>query len=206
MARPSPTGPPMGAPYNPLQQLPVLMTAFGSRPMKCPYCSAPTTKVLDKRDSEDLTVTRRRRRCSACGGRFTTHERAEVVSLVVVKKDGRREEFSRAKLRAGITKACAKRPVSVTAIEQLVNDVEAELRRREGAEVNHAIIGELVMQKLSQLDNVAYIRFASVYRAFGDLSSFEEEIQRTKAGANGAGSPPADGRRGLTRATRRPQH
>ena len=171
--------------------------------MKCPYCSAPTTKVLDKRDSEDLTVTRRRRRCSACGGRFTTYERAEVVSLVVVKKDGRREEFSRAKLRAGITKACAKRPVSASAIEQLVNEVEAELRRREGAEVDHAVVGELVMQKLSRLDNVAYIRFASVYRAFGDLSSFEAEIERAKAGVNGAALPPAEGRRGLAGAAGR---
>src|SRR4051794_4095675 len=145
------------------------------RPLKCPYCSSPSTKVLDKRDSEDLTVTRRRRRCSSCGGRFTTYERAEIVSLLVVKKDGRREEFSRPKLRAGITKACAKRPVSAAAIEQLVNDVESELRKREGAEVDHAILGELVMEKLRQLDNVAYIRFASVYRAFADLSSFEEE-------------------------------
>ena len=157
--------------------------------MKCPYCSSPSTRVLDKRDSEDLTVTRRRRRCAACGGRFTTYERAEIVSLLVVKKDGRREEFSRGKLRAGITKACAKRPVSASAIEQLVNEVEADLRKREGAEVDHAIIGELVMNKLRQLDNVAYIRFASVYRAFGDLSSFEDEIRRAK-GTNGEAAPP----------------
>jgi transcriptional repressor NrdR len=163
--------------------------------MKCPYCSSPSTRVLDKRDSEDLTVTRRRRRCAACGGRFTTYERAELVSLIVVKKDGRREEFSRAKLRGGITKACAKRPVSVAAIELLVNEVEAGLRKREGAEVDHAILGEMVMDKLRELDNVAYIRFASVYRAFGDLSSFEEEIRRAKdsIGANGttvaAGKP-----------------
>jgi transcriptional repressor NrdR len=152
--------------------------------VKCPYCSSPSTRVLDKRDSEDLTVTRRRRRCATCGGRFTTYERAELVSLIVVKKDGRREEFSRTKLRGGITKACAKRPVSAAAIEQLVNDVEADLRKREGAEVDHAILGEMVMDKLRQLDNVAYIRFASVYRAFADLSSFEEEIRRAK-GADG---------------------
>ena len=156
--------------------------------VKCPYCSSPSTKVLDKRDSEDLTVTRRRRRCAACGGRFTTYERAEIVSLLVVKKDGRREEFSRAKLRAGITKACAKRPVSASAIEQLVNEVEVELRRREGSEVDHAIVGEMVMDQLRRLDNVAYIRFASVYRAFGDLSSFEEEIRRAK---DPDGAPPA---------------
>ncbi len=140
----------------------------------------PTTKVLDKRDSEDLSVTRRRRRCSSCGARFTTYERAEVASLVVVKKDGRREEFSASKLRSGITKACAKRPVSAAAIEQLVTEIEADLRRQEGQEVHHAVVGEMVMNKLQALDHVAYIRFASVYRAFGDLSSFEEEIQRAK--------------------------
>jgi transcriptional repressor NrdR len=164
--------------------------------VKCPYCSSPSTKVLDKRDSEDLTVTRRRRRCSSCGGRFTTYERSELVSLLVVKKDGRREEFSRTKLRAGISTACAKRPVSASAIEQLVNEVEADLRKREGAEVDHALIGEMVMDKLRQLDHVAYIRFASVYRAFADLSSFEEEIRRAKGvngadGSNGEGRPPA---------------
>jgi transcriptional repressor NrdR len=165
------------------------LLCVGNALLKCPYCSSPSTKVLDKRDSEDLTVTRRRRRCSSCGGRFTTYERSEIVSLLVVKKDGRREEFSRSKLRAGITKACAKRPVSAAAIEQLVNEVETELRKREGAEVDHAVMGELVMEKLRQLDNVAYIRFASVYRAFADLSSFEEEIQRAK------GSGPAPGRK-----------
>ncbi len=148
--------------------------------MKCPYCSSPSTKVADKRDSEDLTVTRRRRRCTACGARFTTHERAEIVSLVLVKKDGRREEFNRAKLRSGLTKACAKRPVSADTIEQLVNEIEAELRRRETPEVDHEVVGELVMTRLAELDHVAYIRFASVYRAFADLSSFEEEIQRAK--------------------------
>jgi transcriptional repressor NrdR len=148
--------------------------------MKCPYCSSPSTKVVDKRDSEDLTVTRRRRRCTTCGARFTTYERAEIVSLIVVKKDGRREEFNRTKLRAGITKACAKRPVSAETIERLVNEIEADLRRRETAEVHHEIVGELVMRKLAELDHVAYIRFASVYRAFADLSSFEEEIQRAK--------------------------
>src|SRR5688500_13428399 len=104
--------------------------------MKCPYCSSPSTKVVDKRDSEDLTVTRRRRRCTACGARFTTYERAEIVSLIVVKKDGRREEFNRLKLRSGITKACAKRPVSAEAIEGLVNEIEVDLRRRETAEVD----------------------------------------------------------------------
>lgn len=146
--------------------------------MRCPYCSALTTRVLDKRDSEDKKVTRRRRQCSACGGRFTTYERPEMADVIVVKKDGTREPFSREKLRSGVLKACAKRPVSAQAIEQLVNDVEAELRRREGPEASHQVVGELVMDKLRDLDNVAYIRFASVYRAFADLSSFQDEIQR----------------------------
>lgn len=146
--------------------------------MKCPHCAASATKVLDTRDSEDRSVTRRRRRCAACGARFTTYERAEGADVLVVKKDGRREPFSREKLRSGVSKACAKRPVSASAIEQLLNEVETELRRREGPEVNHQVIGGLVMEKLSQLDHVAYIRFASVYRAFADLSSFQEEIQR----------------------------
>lgn len=97
---------------------------------------------------------------------------------MVVKKDGRREPFSRTKLRSGVTKACAKRPVSAEAIEQLINEVEAELRRREGPEVSNQLVGELVMEKLRDLDNVAYIRFASVYRAFADLTSFQDEIQR----------------------------
>ena len=163
--------------------------------MKCPYCQFRTTKVVDKRDSEDLSVTRRRRRCTACGARFTTYERAELVPLMLVKKDGRREEFDRAKLRAGLVKACAKRPVSAAAIERVVNEIEAELRRREAGEVSHAEVGEVVMEKLRQLDNVAYIRFASVYRAFADLSSFEEEIERARraalesSGNGGAGSP-----------------
>ena len=153
--------------------------------MKCPICSASATKVLDKRDSEDLTVTRRRRRCVGCGARFTTYERAEMMPLLLVKKDGRREEFSREKLRAGLSKACAKRPVSAATIESVVNEIETELRRREGLEVEHTAVGELVMEKLRRLDNVAYIRFASVYRAFADLSSFEEEIERARRSDSG---------------------
>jgi transcriptional repressor NrdR len=146
--------------------------------MRCPFCSSLRTRVIDKRDLEDRTVTRRRRRCSACGARFTTYERSEVAEVVVVKKDGRREAFNRQKLRAGVTKACAKRPVSSDAIEQLINEVELDLRRKEGVEVSHQLVGELVMEKLRVLDNVAFIRFASVYRAFADLSSFQDEIQR----------------------------
>ena len=144
--------------------------------MRCPYCGSRETKVVDKRDND--AVTRRRRRCSRCAGRFTTYERPEVARLLIVKKDGRREEFSRAKLGAGLAKACTKRPVSAEAIERLLDEVEAELRRREGLEVPAEAVGELVMDKLRALDKVAYIRFASVYRNFADVSSFEEEVRK----------------------------
>jgi transcriptional repressor NrdR len=144
--------------------------------LRCPYCSSRDTKVVDKRDNDG--VTRRRRRCDRCAGRFTTYERPEIARLLIVKKDGRREEFNRGKLRSGIEKACAKRPVSAEAIERLLDEIEVELRRREGLEVPAAILGEEVMEKLRALDKVAYIRFASVYRAFADVSSFEEEVRK----------------------------
>jgi transcriptional repressor NrdR len=144
--------------------------------VRCPYCASRETKVVDKRDGDG--VTRRRRRCSSCAGRFTTYERPEIARLFVVKKDGRREEFSRAKLRAGIEKAVTKRPVSAEAIERLLEEIEADLRRREGLEVPAPVLGELVMDKLRLLDKVAYVRFASVYRAFADVSSFEEEVRK----------------------------
>ena len=151
--------------------------------MRCPYCASRDTKVVDKRDGDG--VTRRRRRCESCAGRFTTYERPEMARLLIVKKDGRREEFSRAKLRAGIAKACAKRPVSAEAIERMVDEIEAELRRREGLEVPGTAVGELVMAKLRAVDKVAYIRFASVYRAFADVSSFEEEVRKLLPATSG---------------------
>ena len=143
--------------------------------LKCPYCAHDQTKVVDKRDLAAGT-TRRRRLCTRCGRRFNSYEQAEMASLVVVKKDGRREPFDRAKLRVGIQKACEKRPISSETIEALVDQVEAECRCRDGAEVASSVVGELVMDKLRVLDKVAYIRFASVYRAFADLQSFEEEL------------------------------
>lgn len=149
--------------------------------MRCPYCHSRETKVVDKRDADG--ITRRRRRCVSCQGRFTTYERPEVARLLIVKKDGRREEFNRAKLRAGIEKACAKRPVSAETIERMVDEIELELRRREGLEVPNEVVGELVMDKLRAVDKVAYIRFASVYRKFSDVSSFEEEIRKLMAAA-----------------------
>jgi transcriptional repressor NrdR len=134
--------------------------------------------VVDKRDIEEAPATRRRRECLSCGGRFTTYERPELPHLLIVKKDGRREEFSREKLRAGLQKACAKRPISAETIEKIVEGVEAELRAGGALEVPSRVIGELVMARLRALDHVAYIRFASVYRNFADLSSFEEELRR----------------------------
>ena len=144
--------------------------------MRCPYCQSRETKVVDKRDADG--ITRRRRRCENCDARFTTFERPEAVPLFIVKKDGRREEFDREKLRSGIRKACAKRPVSAATIEQMVDEIESELRQREGLEVSNDAVGELVMEKLRAVDKVAYIRFASVYRKFSDVSSFEEEIRK----------------------------
>ena len=143
--------------------------------LKCPYCSHDQTKVVDKRD---LTAgaTRRRRLCVRCGRRFSTYEQAEVASLIVVKKDGRREPFDRNKLRSGILRACEKRPVSAETVESVVEEIEASCRRGDSMEVPSSVVGELVMDKLKALDKVAYIRFASVYRAFADLQSFEEEL------------------------------
>ncbi len=148
--------------------------------MRCPYCLHPETKVLDSRDSSDLDATRRRRECLKCKKRFTTYERVEMVDLIVIKKDGRRENFDRHKLLNGVMKACEKRPVSHERIEELVDDVERELRKREETEVSSMTIGEMVMSRLKRLDQVAYIRFASVYRSFTDVESFEKELRRLR--------------------------
>lgn len=146
--------------------------------MKCPYCSNLETKVTDKRDSETGDITRRRRECLKCKKRFTTFERVETINLVVVKKDGKRERFDREKLFLGMLKACEKRPISKDAIDSAVNDIEQKLKSLKTTEIPSRFIGELVMRKLKKLDKVAYIRFASVYRSFTDLESFEEELKR----------------------------
>ncbi len=143
--------------------------------MHCPYCGFEDTKVIDSRDSEE--GIRRRRECLACGERFTTFERVQTVGLQVVKKDGRREDFSREKLLLGIRRACEKRPLPVGAIEAVVDDIEATLQAQGKAEVPSSLIGELVMDHLRDLDHIAYIRFASVYRAFADVESLREELE-----------------------------
>lgn len=145
---------------------------------KCPYCSHAETKVVDSRETEDLSSVRRRRECLKCGKRFTTYERTELVELRIVKKDGRREQFDKNKLIAGMVKACEKRPVSAETIARAADEIERELRRMDETEVKSSAIGEMVMQKLKKIDKVAYIRFASVYRSFADVESFEEEAKK----------------------------
>lgn len=140
------------------------------------------TRVVDKRETSNLSVTRRRRECTRCGRRFTTYERVEYPELVVIKKDGRREKFSREKIMRGIERACEKRPISVEKINEIVDEIEAELRRKDRNEVLSSEIGELVMEKLKKLDEVAYVRFASVYRAFADVSSFVKEVEELLKG------------------------
>ena len=146
--------------------------------MKCPYCNYEETQVIDTRETENLEATRRRRECLKCNKRFTTYERVEEADIIVVKKDGRRERFERKKLMDGILKACEKRDISLDKIEKLVDDVESDLRKRDSVEVESKIIGELAMKKLKTMDKVAYIRFASVYREFGDIESFEQELEK----------------------------
>ena len=146
--------------------------------MRCPNCGSRETRVLDKRDSEEAASTRRRRECHACSGRFTTYERPEMTRLMLIKKDGRRQEFDREKLRSSVQKACTKRPISAEVIERAVDQIESSLRSRDGLEVPSKILGDLVMEKLRLLDKVAYIRFASVYREFADISSFENELRK----------------------------
>lgn len=146
--------------------------------MRCPSCGARETRVLDKRDSDENSSTRRRRECQACLRRFTTYERPEVANLILVKKDGRRQVFSREKLRESLQKACTKLPISAESIERIVDQVESGLRARDALETPSSVVGDLVMEKLRVLDKVAYIRFASVYRAFADVSSFEDELRK----------------------------
>ena len=146
--------------------------------MRCPYCTEGDSRVVDSRELEQSI--RRRRECLRCGARFTTYERPEAVRLLVVKKDGRREEFDPHKLTEGIRKACTKRPISSEDIEQMVTEIESELVRRGGPEVSSQTVGELVMARLRELDEVAYVRFASVYREFKDVESLAEEIAELK--------------------------
>ena len=160
--------------------------------MICPFCAHEETQVIDTRETENLETTRRRRECTKCGRRFTTFERVETLDLLIIKKDGRREVFDRLKLRGGIIKSVEKRPVSASDVEKIIDEIEAELRKSGKQELPSKKIGDLVIKKLKKLDEVAYIRFASVYRQFTDLSDFERELSKLSKGL------PA-GRQGLKR-------
>ena len=142
--------------------------------MNCPYCDYPDSKVIDSRDVNE--GVRRRRQCLSCGSRFTTYERVQPASLFVIKKDERREEFNRDKLLIGIRKACEKRPLPTGAVDKLVDDIEAELYHLGKPEIPSAVIGDMVMERLKSLDYIAYIRFASVYREFTDITALKQEV------------------------------
>lgn len=146
--------------------------------MRCPFCQADDTRVIETRTNDDQGTIRRRRECQECRRRFTTYERLEEPQLYAIKKDGRREPFDREKLLTGITKACEKRPVSREAVEQVAYDIERSLRDVLKDEVPTSHLGDMVMRRLRDLDEVAYVRFASVYKEFHDVGSFMDEIQR----------------------------
>ena len=145
--------------------------------MKCPFCSHGNTRVIDSRPAEDNNSIRRRRVCDECGKRFTTYEKIETIPLIIIKKDNNREAYDRAKIEAGVLRACHKRPVSAQQITTLVDEVENEIFNREEREIPSGTIGELVMNKLKDLDAVAYVRFASVYREFKDVNTFMDELK-----------------------------
>ena len=146
--------------------------------MKCPFCNQDNTRVVDSRPVDDNTAIRRRRMCDACGKRFTTYEKVETIPLIVIKKDQNREQFDRSKIEAGVLRACHKRPVSAEQIHRLVDDVETEVFNLEEREIPSSVIGEIVMDKLKDLEAVAYVRFASVYREFKDVNTFMDELKK----------------------------
>jgi len=164
--------------------------------MKCPFCASLENKVVNSRLTTDETSIRRRRECLACNGRFTTYETVEQTPILVVKRDGRRQAFDRQKLINGLLRACEKRPVSLAAIEGLVNEVERELHNAIEPEVSSLRIGEMVLGRLRALDEVAYVRFASVYRQFRDVSEFSDEVQALMRATapDAAPAPPAASR------------
>ena len=145
--------------------------------MKCPFCAEIDNKVIDSRLSKDGNVIRRRRECLVCTRRFTTYEHIEEIPIMIIKKDGRREVFSRDKLRAGLQKACQKRSISMNVIEEFVDELERDLRETGEKEIPSNILGERVMAKLHEIDDVAYVRFASVYREFKDVNDFVSELK-----------------------------
>ena len=146
--------------------------------MKCPFCWHENTRVIDSRPADENNSIRRRRVCDECEKRFTTYEKVETIPLIIIKKDNNRETYDRSKIEAGVLRACHKRPISAAQITQLVDEVETEIFNREEKEVPSAVIGELVMDKLKNLEAVAYVRFASVYREFKDINTFMDELKK----------------------------
>ena len=146
--------------------------------MKCPFCSSENTRVIDSRPADDNRSIRRRRICDDCNKRFTTYEKVETIPLIVIKKDNNREQYDRSKIEAGVLRACHKRPISVEQINKLVDDVETEIFSRDEKEVPSSEIGEIVMSHLKDLEAVAYVRFASVYREFKDVNTFMNELKK----------------------------
>ena len=146
--------------------------------MKCPYCSNPDTRVVDSRPAEDGTSIRRRRSCDSCGKRFTTYEKVETIPLIIIKKDNTREQYSRMNIENGVIRACYKRPVPAEEIERMIDRIETEVFSLEEKEIPSHVIGEMVMDGLKDLDEVAYVRFASVYREFKDVNTFMDELKK----------------------------
>ena len=146
--------------------------------MKCPFCSSENTRVIDSRPADDNSSIRRRRLCDACGKRFTTYEKVETIPLIVIKKDQTRERYDRRKVEDGVMRACYKRPTPIQKIREMIDEVEMEIFRREEKEIESKVIGEIVMDRLKDLDAVAYVRFASVYREFKDVNTFMDELKK----------------------------
>ena len=144
--------------------------------MRCPYCGKDNTRVIDSRPADDGASIRRRRECDSCGKRFTTYEKVETIPVIVTKKDNNRETYDRSKIEGGVIRACHKRPISAGQIEAMVDEIEGSIFNKEEREISTSEIGEMVMEKLKDLDSVAYVRFASVYREFKDVNTFMEEI------------------------------
>ena len=146
--------------------------------MKCPFCNQESTRVIDSRPADDNSSIRRRRLCDECGKHFTTYEKVETIPLIVIKKDNNRETYDRSKIEAGVLRACHKRPIPVQAINELIDQVELEIFNKEEKEIPSNLIGEIIMNRLKNLDSVAYVRFASVYREFKDVNTFMDELKK----------------------------
>ena len=146
--------------------------------MKCPFCSHDNTRVVDSRPADDNSSIRRRRLCDHCGKRFTTYEKVETIPLIVIKKDQTREQYDRSKIEAGVMRACYKRPIPIQKIKELIDAAEMEIFNREEREIESKVIDEIVMDKLKDLEAVAYVRFASVYREFKDVNTFMDELKK----------------------------